>query len=128
MNLIERRVTDINNLVWYLAYSKVAQRAARLFPGQVSSLREQIMEQPNTILPKILTVDKVVASQPCPLCVEQEDISEVDETIARPLRKEEIEESMKEVLFAPETEDKLHNVSACRLPKSRRIMQRRFQS
>ncbi|KAL0273372.1 UNVERIFIED_CONTAM: hypothetical protein PYX00_006054 [Menopon gallinae] len=128
MNLIEKRVTDINNLVWYLAYSKVAQRAEKLFPGQVSTLREQIMEHPDTILPKIIPSDKVVLSQPCPLCVEQEDISEVDETIARPLLKEEIEESMKEVLFAPETEDKMHNVSACRLPKSRRIMQRRFHS
>lgn len=61
-------------------------------------------------------------------CTEQEDISEVDETVAVPLVKEELLEQLKCVMFESQYEDRLHNVSACRLPKSRRIMQRRFQN
>lgn len=69
LDLLEKRVTDINDLVWYLSFSKVAVRAARLFPGQVSYLREPVMKEPVSSTPKILPADKVVPTQPCPLYV-----------------------------------------------------------
>ena len=128
LDMIERRVMDIVELIWYLSYSKVAARAAKLFPGQVSQLREPVMKSTKPAAPKILTSDKVVPTQPCPLCIEQNDISEVDESIAVPLNKKEIEDHVKDVMFSSEFEERLHNVSTCRLPKSRRIMQRRFQN
>ena len=61
-------------------------------------------------------------------CTQKDDISEVDETIATPMEKNELIDLVKEVLFSVEYEDRMHNVSACKLPKSRRIMQRRFQN
>ncbi|KAK6637156.1 hypothetical protein RUM44_007570 [Polyplax serrata] len=128
LNILEKRVIEIGNLIWYLTYSRVAVKAAKLFPGQVSFLREPIMKELVTTLPKKIDTNKYIASQPCPLCTQKDDISEVDETIATPMVKEEVIDLVKEVLFSPEYEDRLHNVSACRLPKSRRIMQRRFQN
>lgn len=67
----------------------------------------------------------VLPSQPCPLCAEVRDISEVDESVAVPLdtalAREQLREDMKTGLRG----DLVHSVSECRLPKSRRIMQKR---
>lgn len=67
LDIIERRVMNIIELVWYLSYSKIAARAAKLFPGQVSILREPVMRSIKPTVPKVLTSDKVVPTQPCPL-------------------------------------------------------------
>lgn len=59
----------IVNLAWYLSYSKVAVKAAKRYPGQVSYLREPVMREIVPVIPKPVDANKYISSQPCPLYV-----------------------------------------------------------
>ncbi|CAG9832483.1 unnamed protein product [Diabrotica balteata] len=77
--------------------------------------------------PMIEPIERIVATNPCPLCVEHEHVSDVIDVLQFALTKEEIQERLKIKIDKTEADDKLHNVSACHLPKSRQIIQKRYQ-
>lgn len=72
-------------------------------------------------------VEEIVFSNPCPLCVEQEQVSDVIDTLQFILDKDGIKVRLEEHLKLADVANVIHNVSACHLPKSRDIIQRRYQ-
>ncbi|XP_044739405.1 coiled-coil domain-containing protein 63-like [Chrysoperla carnea] len=75
---------------------------------------------------KVTNIDKIVLNQPCPLCVEREIVSDVIEELQVPDNRQEIQERLRIRLGLPDAEDRLHNVSACKLPASRVLLQKRY--
>lgn len=75
----------------------------------------------------ISPIDDIVSSNPCPLCVEQEQVSDVIDTLQFVLDKDGLKDRLNEHLKLADAADVVHNVSACHLPKSREIIQRRYQ-
>lgn len=78
---------------------------------------------PGTIEP----VEKICRTSPCPLCVEHDLVSDVIDDLQRAYDKKEIEDKLKVRLKTEGSQCALHNVSACHLPKSRQIIQKRYQ-
>lgn len=60
-------------------------------------------------------------------CIEHEQVSDVIDDLQIALTKEEIQEKLRRKMELNQLDDKVHNVSACHLPKSRQIIQRRYQ-
>lgn len=59
-------------------------------------------------------------------CVEREIVSDVIEELQVPDNRQEIQERLRIRLGLPDAEDRLHNVSACKLPASRVLLQKRY--
>lgn len=60
-------------------------------------------------------------------CVEHEQVSDVIDDLQFAYTKDEIQQNLKRKMDLNQLNDKLHNVSACHLPKSRQIIQKRYQ-
>lgn len=60
-------------------------------------------------------------------CVEHEQVSDVIDDLQFAYTKAEIQEKLQRKMELNQLDDKLHNVSACHLPKSRQIIQKRYQ-
>ncbi|XP_060531066.1 GRIP1-associated protein 1-like [Cylas formicarius] len=76
---------------------------------------------------EMYSVDSICATNPCPLCLEHELVSDVIDLVQVAYTKEQIKEKLKQRLTIEGSETALHNVSACHLPKSRQIIQKRYQ-
>ncbi|ENN83376.1 hypothetical protein YQE_00265, partial [Dendroctonus ponderosae] len=72
-------------------------------------------------------VERICQTSPCPLCVEHDLVSDVIDELQFAFTKEEIKEKLKTRLEIEGSQCGLHNVSACHLPKSRQIIQKRYQ-
>lgn len=75
----------------------------------------------------IITITDLVSRDPCPLCVEQALVSDVIDTLQKVMEKDQIAEKLEEAIEKRGFNEVVHNVSGCHLPKSRAIIQRRFQ-
>ncbi|KAJ8946145.1 hypothetical protein NQ314_008967 [Rhamnusium bicolor] len=60
-------------------------------------------------------------------CVEHEMVSDVIDVLQFAYDKKRIQEKLEKRLQIEGAEERLHNVSACHLPKSRQIIQKRYQ-
>ncbi|KAL1489851.1 hypothetical protein ABEB36_013783 [Hypothenemus hampei] len=90
------------------------------------SAKEAVVRQ--NITPGILEpVDGICKTNPCPLCIEHDLISDVIDELQFAYTKEEIQEKLQTRLKIEGSQTGLHNVSACHLPKSRQIIQKRYQ-
>ncbi|XP_031331881.1 uncharacterized protein LOC116162406 [Photinus pyralis] len=87
----------------------------------VTTVREDV--RPHRVNP----IQKVVPTNPCPLCVEKEQVSDVIDLLQFVHSRGEAEVKLANRLKLPDGLDRLHNVSACNLPQSRAIIQRRYQ-
>ncbi|XP_044260401.1 protein lava lamp-like [Tribolium madens] len=76
---------------------------------------------------ELRNIEQFGVSNPCPLCFEYEMVSDVIDSLQHVLSRDEAKEVLAERLKSPEIAEKLHNVSACYLPKSREIIQKRYQ-
>lgn len=72
-------------------------------------------------------VERICQTSPCPLCVEHDLVSDVIDELQYAFTKDEIREKLKTRLEIEGSQCGLHNVSACHLPKSRQIIQKRYQ-
>ncbi|XP_030746620.1 coiled-coil domain-containing protein 63-like isoform X2 [Sitophilus oryzae] len=72
-------------------------------------------------------IEKICATSPCPLCIEHDLVSDVIDELQFAYNKDEIREKLRIRLSIEGQESGLHNVSACHLPKSRQIIQKRYQ-
>ncbi|KAL3266459.1 hypothetical protein HHI36_010631 [Cryptolaemus montrouzieri] len=79
------------------------------------------------IVRPLYTIEQIVPANPCPLCVEHEQVSDVIDVLQRILTKEQTEAKLSARLELPDGLERIHNVSACHLPKSRQIIQKRYQ-
>ncbi|KAF5286950.1 hypothetical protein FQR65_LT12409 [Abscondita terminalis] len=76
---------------------------------------------------KLYRVDEIVETSPCPLCVERDLVRNVVDSLQFVQTKEQVKAHLEEQLKLPDASEKLHNVSACTLPSSRAIIQKRCQ-
>ncbi|XP_018332083.1 uncharacterized protein LOC108741695 [Agrilus planipennis] len=83
--------------------------------------------QPDKHYPPPLDLSEIVDENPCPLCVEQEMVSDVIDILQFAQTKEEVAQFLEQRLQLPDGMDRLHSVSNCNLPKSREIVQKRYQ-
>ncbi|KAI4467547.1 hypothetical protein MML48_2g00018177 [Holotrichia oblita] len=125
--------TNINNYNVLLYLEMLEQRVDELIMGVYYKEKDKRTKSKDNIIKEekikfiIQPVDEIVSSNPCPLCVEQEQVSDVIDTLQFVLEKDGIKERLNEHLKLADAADVVHNVSACHLPKSREIIQRRYQ-
>ncbi|KAK4878238.1 hypothetical protein RN001_010744 [Aquatica leii] len=72
-------------------------------------------------------ITHTVTTNPCPLCVDRELVSDIIDNLQFVQNKQEVKEKLTERMKLPNALDRLHNVSACNLPQSRAIIQKRYQ-
>ncbi|KAK4878237.1 hypothetical protein RN001_010743 [Aquatica leii] len=94
-------------------------------PGK-TKVTETIIDEDITPLPKH-SIEVICPINPCPLCVDREMVTDVIDSLQFVHSKDAVKEQLTERLMLPDGLDRLHNVSACNLPKSREIIQKRFQ-
>lgn len=63
-----------------------------------------------------------------PRCVDQEEISAIGDAVVTPLTRDEVRKQIVYKIQNPalDMNDRLHSISHCRLPRSRRLMQKRL--
>lgn len=69
---------------------------------------------------------ELILTHQCPECAESEDVNRFDEKIVYPDKKDVSAEIVAKKLAAPEMRYRMHNISACRLPGSRNIVNQRY--
>ncbi|KAK4878366.1 hypothetical protein RN001_010872 [Aquatica leii] len=72
-------------------------------------------------------VELFCPTNPCPLCVDREMVSDVIDKLQSVETRDTVKTNLDIRLELPNALDRLHNVSACNLPKSRQIIQKRYQ-
>ncbi|KAJ4448913.1 hypothetical protein ANN_00305, partial [Periplaneta americana] len=115
LGIIGRRTNDLMSVVYYMEH----------MDDKPSSL----IQEEELTKPHLVRIEEMVPTNPCPLCIEEEELSEVEDKLVLPLSRSDVEQRVKE-LFAEdgdEFRENLHNVSDCRLPRSRNIMQTRYE-
>lgn len=116
MEMLEQRVDELIMSAYYK--EKTSEKKTK---PKDSIIREEKIKF------IISPIDDVVLSNPCPLCVEQEQVSDVIDTLQLVLDKDGVKDRLNDHLRLADAADVVHNVSACHLPKSREIIQRRYQ-
>ncbi|GAB1864888.1 Coiled-coil domain-containing protein 63 [Camponotus japonicus] len=112
LGIIEKQITGMfHKVYWVDKTSKIPQ------------LRIDEERKPRL---KVPTVNRMVPTQPCTLCVEQEQMQFVSEGLDVPLTRAEAMQKLRQRLM-DDYSMLLHNVSDCHLPAARKIMQRRYQ-
>ncbi|XP_011644168.1 coiled-coil domain-containing protein 63 isoform X2 [Pogonomyrmex barbatus] len=112
LGIIEKQITEMfHKVYWIDKESKLPQ------------LRLDEEKKPRL---KVPVLNRIVPTQPCILCVEQEQMQVVLERLEIPLTRAEATQKLQQRLMEDYTE-LLHNVSACHLPAARKIIQRRYQ-
>ncbi|KAF5286949.1 hypothetical protein FQR65_LT12408 [Abscondita terminalis] len=76
---------------------------------------------------QLYRIDQIIETSPCPLCIERDLVRNLVDTLQFVQTKEEVKKHLAKRLKLPDAFEKLHNVSACTLPSSRAIIQRRYQ-
>lgn len=72
-----------------------------------------------------VTIQDVAQYEPCPECAESEEVDYYDKRIVYPLSREEVKEKLKEQVKKG-IQMRLHNLSACALPKSVALVNKRY--
>ncbi|KAJ9576167.1 hypothetical protein L9F63_006989 [Diploptera punctata] len=119
LEIIERRTNELMNVVFYLQH---------LTP--MAETEEEKVQLRDLSIPQHPPMEKIVPTHPCPLCVEEEEMTqEEDEETLFPLTRGEVEKRVQDLEQDPERDisERLHNVSVCRLPRSRKIMQSTYE-
>lgn len=76
--------------------------------------------------PFVAKLSNVVPTHQCSECAEREDVNRYDETVVYPRNKKEIKDTVKEKVLTPEMQYRIHNLSQCRLPRSRILVNKRY--
>lgn len=74
---------------------------------------------------KLLSIAALFNATQCPECAERDDVNRYDETIAIPIEGSEIRSDTLDKVKSNEIEYRLHNLSKCRLPKSRNFLNKK---
>lgn len=74
----------------------------------------------------IVKLDEVIKTSECPECGELEDVNRFDDKIVQCLDEEGLERAVVKKYEMPETENRMHNLLSCNLPRSGVIASRRY--
>ncbi|XP_062550453.1 outer dynein arm-docking complex subunit 1-like [Armigeres subalbatus] len=102
---------------------RLAAVYTHLQPEDEATLRTPIARDAKDIV----RIEEVVTTQQCAECAEGQDVNKYDEAIVLPKEKIDIREGMKAKVRAPEMQYRLHNLSKCKLPRSRILVNKRYQ-
>ncbi|XP_026277635.1 outer dynein arm-docking complex subunit 1 isoform X1 [Frankliniella occidentalis] len=121
LEMIERRCVEMVNRCYFL-------EKATEDKGSLPAGGPVVFGDVKPIVKALPTVEAIVEAHPCPLCVEQEEISAIGDAIVTPLTRDEVRKQLIYKIQNPDLdmEDRLHTISHCRLPRSRRLMQKRL--
>lgn len=113
--IIEARLNTVLSYV----YSAERQRIQKIGGGTVRGIERSVKCDPTPI-------EDVVLVQQCAECAEGE-VNRYDEEIVYPLEMPEIRVKVRAKTVAPELQYRLHRLSQCRLPRSRALVNKRYQ-
>lgn len=74
----------------------------------------------------IVKVDELIKTQQCPECSELEDFNPYDDKFEDILEGDALREMVEQNLKRPELIDRMHNLSACKLPRSGIVASKRY--
>lgn len=116
--LLEERLNEVLNFVYHIERKPDAPASKR---GGALTVRgvERNKQDPTLIT-------DVVLVQQCAECAEGE-VNRYDEEIVWPMEKKTVLEKVRIKTEAPEIQYRLHNLSKCRLPRSRALVNKRYQ-
>ncbi|XP_076254367.1 coiled-coil domain-containing protein 63-like [Rhynchophorus ferrugineus] len=118
LQVLEKNIQDALVTVHYREKRNMKKKSGR---SETYIVRQDI--RPHMIYP----IEKICNTSPCPLCIEHDLVSDVIDELQFAYTKSEIQEKLRTRLQIEGPETGLHNVSACHLPKSRQIIQKRYQ-
>lgn len=114
LSILEKRLNDVLNYVYY-AQEPNSDRNKLI----VRSVAKKKIEPTH--------IEEIVLLQQCAECAEGEDVNRYDEEIVLPLEKNEIRKKVRVKVQAPEMQYRLHNISKCVLPRSKQLVNKRYQ-
>ncbi|KAJ8683019.1 hypothetical protein QAD02_018811 [Eretmocerus hayati] len=130
LGIIEKRVNDMMSKLHWTETSRKLQipSTATTTTTATTSPKQEPLRVDEDRKPKLKPpqVSDIAPTQPCPLCVEKEEMQNVSEGLEVPLTRDEVKEKLQERLKQDHSQ-LLHNVSGCHLPASRKIIQKRYQ-
>ncbi|KAL1385369.1 hypothetical protein pipiens_012936 [Culex pipiens pipiens] len=88
-----------------------------------STLKKPIARAPE----EEIRIEEIVTTQQCAECAEGQDVNRYDEAIVLPNDPGLIKEGVVAKVRAPEMQYRLHNLSKCKLPRSRMLVNKRYQ-
>nr|XP_023013515.1 coiled-coil domain-containing protein 63-like [Leptinotarsa decemlineata] len=118
LEILEKNIQEVLVTVYYKEKHLVHKKKMR---------SDQMTIQDVKTSPSIEPIERIVNTNPCPLCVEHELVNDVIDILQTPYTKEYVKKKLARKIAREGVDDKLHNVSACHLPKSRQIIQKRYQ-
>lgn len=71
-------------------------------------------------------IEDIVLVQQCAECAEGEDVNRYDDETVLPVQHVDVQTKLNEKVKAPEMQYRLHNISKCRLPRSRLLVNKRY--
>uniref|UniRef100_A0A182PSR0 ODAD1 central coiled coil region domain-containing protein n=1 Tax=Anopheles epiroticus TaxID=199890 RepID=A0A182PSR0_9DIPT len=72
-------------------------------------------------------ISTLYGSQQCAECAEGQDVNQHDERIVLPTEHSKLVENVRKRVTAPEMQYRLHTLSQCKLPRSRMLVNKRYQ-
>ncbi|RZC41095.1 hypothetical protein BDFB_002579 [Asbolus verrucosus] len=117
LELIEKKV--------HRAMLEVYYRNKILYEKKKITLNQRIIGEEKT-KPVIYSLEKIVTSNPCALCFENEMVGDAIDSLQRVLTRSEAKKRLKTLPNSGNLSLRIHNVSNCNLPKSREIVQKRY--
>jgi hypothetical protein len=116
LSVLENKANEL------LAFIYCNQRKGNLLT-ESKDLVVRSMKRPQKPL---ISIPEVVRVQQCAECAEGQDVNRYDDHVVLPFDFETIKARVHEKVEAPEMVYRLHNISNCRLPRSRTIVNRRY--
>lgn len=114
--IIEKRLKAVINYVYFI------ERQDKYINQNDLTIRDikKFKSEPTPI-------QDIVLVQQCSECAESADVNRYDEEIVLPLEKDAVHDKAKAKTQAPTLQYRLHNLSKCKLPKSRALVNKRYQ-
>lgn len=117
LSLLESRLNEVLNYVYYAERNSDIKKP----PTKIKYVRSASREHTNPT-----KLEDIVLVQQCAECAEGE-VNRYDEEIVYPMDKDEVLAKVRVKTEAPEIQYRLHNLSKCRLPRSRVLANKRYQ-
>ncbi|XP_050069447.1 uncharacterized protein LOC126557640 [Anopheles maculipalpis] len=85
------------------------------------------MSADGTTMEEDAPISTLYGSQQCAECAEGQDVNQHDERIVLPTEHPKLVENVRKRITAPEMQYRLHTLSQCKLPRSRMLVNKRYQ-
>lgn len=112
--IVEKRLNDVLCCVYYDEQQQ---------PNKMNVIVHGVTHERGDPTP----VEEIVWTQQCAECAEGEDVNRYDEETVLPLEMTEVRNKVRAKVQAPEMQYRLHNLSKCVLPRSKQLVNKRYQ-